>query len=169
MLATSIPVDAGSSVAYHIALDLIALLQSQRLGDCCGKVKGGQLPDLATLMASSIMCSITYVLRTSRKIPICSQRRGASVPIPCYTNDVVAKGAKLLAAIQANPRNVRFDDACRAARLLGFTHEGGKGSHRVFKRKGEPAQLNFQNRDGYVPPYQARQLVRMIEKYGSTL
>jgi hypothetical protein len=28
-------------------------------------------------------------------------------------------------------------------------------------------QLNFQDRDGYVPPSQARQLVRMIEKYGS--
>jgi predicted RNA binding protein YcfA (HicA-like mRNA interferase family) len=45
--------------------------------------------------------------------------------------------------------------------------EGGKGSHRVFKRGGEPLQLNFQDRDGYVPPYQARQLVRTIEKYGS--
>jgi hypothetical protein len=79
----------------------------------------------------------------------------------------VAKGAKLLAAIRANPRGVRFNDACRAARLLGFTHEGGRGSHRVFKRKGEPVQLNFQDRDGHVPPYQARQLVGMIEKYGS--
>ena len=60
----------------------------------------------------------------------------------------MAKGAKLLAAIRANPRSVRFDDACRAARLLGFVHEGGRGSHRVFKRKGEVVQLNFQNRNG---------------------
>jgi hypothetical protein len=80
----------------------------------------------------------------------------------------VAKDAKLLAAIRANPRGVRFADACRAARLLGFAHEGGRGSHRVFKRKGEPVQLNFQDRDGHIPPYQARQLVRMIEKYGPT-
>jgi hypothetical protein len=79
----------------------------------------------------------------------------------------VAQHAKLFAAIRTNPRQVRFDDACRAARLLGFVHEGGKGAHRVFKRKGEPLQLNFQNRGGYVPPYQARQLLRMIEKYGS--
>jgi hypothetical protein len=78
----------------------------------------------------------------------------------------VNKDAKLLAAIRANPRNVRFRDACRAARMLGFVHEGGRGSHRVFKRKGEPVQLNFQDRDGYIPPYQARQLARMIEKYG---
>jgi hypothetical protein len=77
------------------------------------------------------------------------------------------KARSFLAAIRAKPRNVRFGDACRAARLLGFTHEGGRGSHRVCKRKGEPVQLTFQNRDGCVPPYQARQLVRMIEKYGS--
>jgi hypothetical protein len=67
---------------------------------------------------------------------------------------------------RANPKNVRFEDACRAAQLLGFGHEGGSGSHRVFKRKGERMQLNFQNRDGYIPPYQARQLARMIDKYG---
>ena len=32
---------------------------------------------------------------------------------------------KLLAAILANPKGVRFDDACRAAELLGFAHKGG--------------------------------------------
>jgi hypothetical protein len=79
----------------------------------------------------------------------------------------VARNAKLLAAIRANPRNVRFKDACRVARSLGFMHEGGKGSHRVFKRTGEPVQLTFQDRNGYIPPYQARQLTRMIDKYGS--
>jgi hypothetical protein len=79
---------------------------------------------------------------------------------------VVAKDAKLFAAIRASPRKVRFRNACRAARLLGFVHEGGSGSHRVFKRKGEPVQLNFQDRNGYIPPYQARQLARMFEKYG---
>ena len=73
---------------------------------------------------------------------------------------------KLFSSIVANPKSVRFNDACKAARLLGFAHEGGKGSHFVFKRKGEPVQLNFQDRSGFIPPYQARQLARMIEKYG---
>ena len=52
------------------------------------------------------------------------------------------RDAKLFAAIRANPKNVRFADACRAARLLGFVHEGGRGSHRVFKRQGEPRWLH---------------------------
>ncbi|MGH8146687.1 MAG: hypothetical protein ACREPY_10170 [Rhodanobacteraceae bacterium] len=73
---------------------------------------------------------------------------------------------KLLAAIAANPRQVRFSDACKAAQLLGFVHKGGAGSHRAFARSGEPTGLNFQNRDGFIPPYQARQLIAMIEKYG---
>jgi hypothetical protein len=78
----------------------------------------------------------------------------------------VAKLAKLFEAIAANPKSVRFADACRVAEALGFVHKGGAGSHRAFARPGEPTLLNFQNRDGYVPPYQARQLIAMIEKYG---
>ncbi len=95
------------------------------------------------------------------------QRTSAAPPILCYTKARRGQGRDASRGDTGEPRSVRFDDACRAARSLGFVHEGGKGSHRVFKRKGEPVQLNFQNRDGYVPPYQARQLVRMIEKYGS--
>lgn len=73
---------------------------------------------------------------------------------------------KLLAAILANPKAVRFVDACKAAELIGFTHKGGQGSHRAFARPGEPELLNFQNRGGSIAPYQARQLIRMIERYG---
>jgi len=78
----------------------------------------------------------------------------------------VAKLTKLFERITANPKGVRFPDACSAAEALGFVHRGGAGSHRAFARPGEPRLLNFQNRDGYVPPYQARQLIAMIEKYG---
>jgi len=76
---------------------------------------------------------------------------------------------KLLEAIERNPKQVRFADACKAALLLGFTHQGGKGSHRAFARAGEAGGLNFQNRDGFVPPYQARQLCEMIRKYGGAI
>jgi hypothetical protein len=78
----------------------------------------------------------------------------------------MSKLEKLIASILANPRGVRFEEACRVASVLGFIHEGGRGSHRVFKRKGESTQLNFQNRNGLIPAYQAHQLVAMIRKYG---
>ena len=77
----------------------------------------------------------------------------------------MTKREKLLAGISNNPKAVRFDDACRAAELLGFKHKGGHGSHRAFARPGEPELLNFQDRNGCIVPYQARQLIRMIERY----
>lgn len=73
---------------------------------------------------------------------------------------------KLLAAILRSPVQMRFADACKAAQWLGFEHKGGAGSHRAFARVGEPVGLNFQNRSGFGPPYQARQLIEMIRKYG---
>jgi len=78
----------------------------------------------------------------------------------------MAKRDKLLDSIRANPKAVRFENACKVAERLGFIHKGGQGSHRAFGRPSEPELLNFQNRGGYIPPYQARQLVRMIDKYG---
>lgn len=74
---------------------------------------------------------------------------------------------KLVEEVLNNPRDVRFEGACRVAHLLGFEVERQKGtSHRVLKRPGEMTQLNFQKKgDGKIPPYQARQLIEMIEKY----
>lgn len=72
---------------------------------------------------------------------------------------------KLLAAIRNNPKDVRFADACKAAEAIGFTSTGGKGSHTVYARAGESTILNFQNRNGRIPPYQARQLIDMLNKY----
>lgn len=72
---------------------------------------------------------------------------------------------KLSAAIRNNPKDVRFEDACKMAESLGFIWKGGKGAHRAFSRAGEPMALNFQNRNGKIPPYQARQLIAMMDKY----
>lgn len=78
----------------------------------------------------------------------------------------MTRRAKLLAAIRNNPRDVRFTDACKAAEAIGFARAGGRGSHVVFARAGESVILNFQDRGGRIPPYQARQLIEMLEKYG---
>ncbi len=73
---------------------------------------------------------------------------------------------KLLASIRNNPKDVRFNDACKVAESLGFVHKGGKGSHRAFSRSGEQIGVNFQDRNGKTPVYQARQLIAMMDKYG---
>ena len=77
----------------------------------------------------------------------------------------MTKRDKRMAALRANPKGVRFEDACRIAESLGFECQGGQGSHRTYGRFGEPTLLNFQNRAGYIKAYQARQLIEMAEKY----
>jgi hypothetical protein len=78
----------------------------------------------------------------------------------------MSKREKLLSTIRNNPKTVRFEDACKVAEWLGFIHNSGSGSHKVYAKSGEPCVLNFQNRDGYIYPYQARQLIEMMNKYG---
>jgi len=77
---------------------------------------------------------------------------------------------KLLDEICRNPADVRFVDACKAARLLNFEPKSTKGSHHSFRRQGETMLLNFQkNKNGKIPTYQADQLVVMIRKYREQL
>ncbi|MEY6431370.1 type II toxin-antitoxin system HicA family toxin [Thioalkalicoccus limnaeus] len=78
----------------------------------------------------------------------------------------MTKRDKRFAALRANPKSVRFEDACRIAQSLVFECQGGQGSHRTYGRFGEPTLLNFQNRGGYIKAYQARQLIEMVDKYG---
>jgi hypothetical protein len=77
----------------------------------------------------------------------------------------MSKRDKLIASLRNNPNDVRFADACKVAEMLGFVCESGQGSHRAFQRPGEPTGLNFQERNGRIKPYQARQLLAMVDKY----
>ena len=77
----------------------------------------------------------------------------------------MASRDKLIASIRNNPKDVRFDDACKVAGWLGFDAKGGKGAHRAFSKPGEPTALNFQNHGGKIPQYQAKQLIQMIDVY----
>ena len=79
----------------------------------------------------------------------------------------MTKHEKLLESIRNHPKSVRFDDACKIAEQLGFTRQGGKGSHRTYGRLDEPMLLNFQNRNGNIPPYQAKQLLEMVNKFAN--
>jgi len=76
----------------------------------------------------------------------------------------MSRKEKLIARMRANPVGVRFDDACKVARWLGFEQKGGKGSHVVFVH-AEGMMLNFQNRRGCIPAYQADQLIRALERF----
>ncbi len=78
----------------------------------------------------------------------------------------MSKLEKLVRAIRNNPANVRFDDVCKIAENIGFRLRGQSGSHRTYARPDEPVLLNFQDIKGKAKPYQVRQLIEMMDKYG---
>jgi hypothetical protein len=82
----------------------------------------------------------------------------------------VTQISKLIARIKNNPKNVDIDDACKVAEMLGFVAGPRKGtSHRPHARPGERMGLNFQDiGGGKIPPYQAKQLIQMIDLYAET-
>jgi hypothetical protein len=77
----------------------------------------------------------------------------------------MASDDKLIQKIRNNPKDVRFAEACKAAEMIGFVGSEGKGSHTVYKRVDEFEIFNFQNRNGRIPTYQAKQLIALIDKY----
>ena len=79
----------------------------------------------------------------------------------------MTKREKQLTSLRKNIKTVRFDDACKIAEWLNFSRQGGKGSHRTYGRPDEPLLFNFHNRDGYILPYQAKQLLEMVDKYAA--
>jgi hypothetical protein len=77
----------------------------------------------------------------------------------------VSRLKKLVDQVRNNPKDVRFDDACWLAERLGFNAHAQSGSHCAYSKTGERTGLNFQNKQGRIPPYQARQLIEMINAY----
>lgn len=75
------------------------------------------------------------------------------------------KKRKAYERLKENPKNVRFQDLCRAVELFGFRYRGGRGSHMVFVRDGVSEILNFQEVEGKAKPYQVRQFLKIVEKY----
>jgi len=48
----------------------------------------------------------------------------------------MGKPEKLFAKVKNNPQDVRFDEICKLADVFGFKYKGGKGSHKVYTKKG---------------------------------
>jgi hypothetical protein len=72
---------------------------------------------------------------------------------------------KLIAQMQQNPKNVRFQDLVRVCDFyFGVPRQTG-GSHRVYKTPwpGDP-RVNIQDDGGMAHPYQVRQVLKAIDR-----
>ena len=73
--------------------------------------------------------------------------------------------AKIVAAMRANPRNIRYDDLAKVCEHHFGPPRTSGGSHLVFKTPwpGDP-RVNIQNDHGMAKAYQVRQVLAAIEK-----
>jgi predicted RNA binding protein YcfA (HicA-like mRNA interferase family) len=81
------------------------------------------------------------------------------------------KARKVLEKILSGSRNIRFEDAVRLAKALGFELDRVSGSHHIFVH-GEVTglRLNFQpDKNGQMKMYQLRQLLEAMEINGLTI
>ena len=78
---------------------------------------------------------------------------------------------KVLEKILSGSRNIRFEDACRLAKALGFELDRTRGSHHIFVHGEVPGlRLNLQpDRNGQMKIYQLRQLLDAMETNGLKL
>lgn len=76
---------------------------------------------------------------------------------------------KTLELILRGSRNIRFADLTRLVEACGFRLSRTNGSHHIFSRPGIPEAINLQDYRGQAKPYQIRQFLKLMEKYGLTL
>ena len=77
----------------------------------------------------------------------------------------MTKKREIYEKLKNNPRNVRFEELCKAAELFGFRFRVEKAAIEFTSERGSKKSLNFQNVKGKAKPYQVRQLLKVIEKY----
>lgn len=65
--------------------------------------------------------------------------------------------------------NVRFGDMISLAEGLGFRVVRTSGSHHILQHPGAPESVNLQEVHGEAKPYQIRQFLKLVERYGLTL
>lgn len=75
----------------------------------------------------------------------------------------MGKREKLIAHARRAPHQLRFADAVWLAEAHGFEHVRSRGSHTILRSPGFPRLLNLQSVDGFVPVYQAKQLLAAID------
>jgi hypothetical protein len=71
----------------------------------------------------------------------------------------------ILARMEDNPRNIRFNDLCKVCDHFFGEPRQSRGSHRVYKTpwQGDP-RINIQNHKGKAKAYQVKQVLLAIEK-----
>ncbi len=80
------------------------------------------------------------------------------------------ESSRLLARLaRGDLANVSFSDMRRLVESFGFELRRTSGSHHVFAHSEVRELLNLQEVRGQAKPYQIRQFLRLVERYGLTM
>ncbi len=66
---------------------------------------------------------------------------------------------------RGNLQNISFLDFVTLMKTLGFNEQRSKGYHHLFIHPQVKEFMNVQSVGGQVKPYQARQLLRLVDQY----
>jgi predicted RNA binding protein YcfA (HicA-like mRNA interferase family) len=78
--------------------------------------------------------------------------------------------AKLLKRLaRGDLANVSFRDMRALVEAFGFQSVRVSGSHHIFARPDVPELINLQAVRGQAKPYQVRQFLKLVERYGLSL
>ena len=77
---------------------------------------------------------------------------------------------RLLARLaRGSVNNIGFSDMTNLVEGFGFRLIRVNGSHHIFGRTGIPRTINLQPDRGDAKPYQIRQFLKLVERYGLVL
>lgn len=76
---------------------------------------------------------------------------------------------KLLEKALSGSKNIAFTEIISLAEAFGFRLSRIRGSHHIFVLPDTTELLNLQDVDGKAKPYQIRQMLRIVERYGLEL
>lgn len=79
---------------------------------------------------------------------------------------ITMKIKKILRKILTNQKNVKFEELLIILSYFDFKCDRINGSHHIFKKVGITELINIQNVNGEVKPYQVKQFLSLIDKYG---
>lgn len=77
---------------------------------------------------------------------------------------------KLLERLKIHHQNVRFGDAVKLVKDLGFELKNIQGSHHIFSKENIPSLIDIQpDKNNEAKPYQLKQIVELVELYNLKL
>jgi predicted RNA binding protein YcfA (HicA-like mRNA interferase family) len=97
---------------------------------------------------------------------ICLVKLAHPAVVAPHEETVVMRPDRLLERLQRGQyTNVAFKDLTHLVEHLGFELRRVRGSHEIYKHPGINEKLVLQASSGQAKPYQARQLLALVEQY----